>query len=149
MVQRPVLMSGNFFKHPIALLRVLYPSSHLSPKNTPTASSGAPLRCCFLAVSEETGGGLYEGVGDFLRIQVQVFGRSRVQNLLFHQNRIFRCGLTFLPLSPYTIRQLVGLTYGFRLAVTGAQPQYPRAGGGQGNSVTDGYENGFGPVSGS
>jgi hypothetical protein len=80
-------------------------------------------------------------------MQVQVFERSRVQNLLFHQNRIFRRGLTLLPLSPYTIRQLVGLTYRFRLPVTRAQPQYQRAGGGQGDSVTDGYENGFGPVS--
>jgi hypothetical protein len=47
------------------------------------------------------------------------------------------------------IRQLVGLTYRFRQPVARAQPQYPRAGGGQRNSVTDGYENGFRPVSGS
>jgi hypothetical protein len=57
--------------------------------------------------------------------------------------------LSFLPLSPpMLIRQPVDpTTYGFRLSVARAQPQYPGAGGGQGNSVADGYENGFRPVS--
>jgi hypothetical protein len=44
------------------------------------------------------------------------------------------------------ICESVGLTCRFRLPVTTGQPQYPRAGAGQGNLVADGYEDGLPPI---
>jgi hypothetical protein len=44
------------------------------------------------------------------------------------------------------ICELVSLTYRFRLPVTRGQPQYPRAGAGQGNAVADGYEDRLPPI---
>jgi hypothetical protein len=52
----------------------------------------------------------------------------------------------FPPALSHMICEPVGLTNRFRLPVTRGQPQYPRAGAGQGNSVADGYEDGLPPI---
>ena len=90
-------MSGNFFKHPLALLRVLYPALSIVPFEPEKHADGqlwhAAEVACFLAVSEETGGVWAERAITSVSVTSSEY-RSKFSDvpeykIFFHQNRIF------------------------------------------------------------